>query len=255
MTTSRSKYCAVCFLLFLAFTGMQLFAQMSVSGTLSGTVTDPSGQVVPGANATLTSMKTNAVHKTTTNATGVFSFIAVQPESYTLKIEHSGFKTAERTDVVVTANERSTLGDIQLQIGAVSDTVSVEATVAGVQVDSSEHSDVLTGQQLDTLTARGRDVVSMLRTIPGVQYQADQDSVGGSYGTATPNIGGASSNTNILAVDGVVSNDQGSPNVFSSVTTLDAIGEVKVILNAYQAEYAGNGGAIMEVVTKSGGRD
>ena len=92
----------------------------------------------------------------------------------------------------------------------------------------------------------------MLRTIPGVQYQADQDSVGGSYGTGTPNIGGAASGTNILAVDGVVSNDMGTPNVFSSVTTLDAIGEVKIVLNSYQAEYAGNGGAVVQVVTKSG---
>jgi len=151
---------------------------MSVSGALSGTVLDPSGQVVPAANVTLTSSKTNAVLRTTTNATGVFSFIAVPPESYTLKVEHAGFKGAERTDVVVAANERSSIGDIQLQIGAVSDTISVEAKVQGVQTDSSEHSDVITGQQIDTLTARGRDVVSMLRTIPGVQYQADQDSVG-----------------------------------------------------------------------------
>ena len=133
--------------------------------------------------------------------------------------------------------------------------VSVTASASQVQTDSAEHSAVLTTNQLDSLTARGRDVVSLLRTIPGVTYQADQDSVGGSYGTGTPTIGGASSNTNVLAVDGVVSNDQGTPNVFSSVTTLDAIGEVKVILNSYQAEYAGNGGAIMEVVTRSGGRD
>jgi hypothetical protein len=61
--------------------------------------------------------------------------------------------------------------------------------------------------------------------------------------------------TNILAVDGVVSNDMGTPSVFSSVTTLDAIGEVKVILNSYQAEYAGNGGAVVQVVTKSGGKE
>ena len=64
-----------------------------------------------------------------------------------------------------------------------------------------------------------------------------------------------SNNTNTLAVDGVVSNDVGTPNVFSSVTTLDAIGEVKVVLNGYQAEYAGNGGPVVEVVTKSGGRE
>src|SRR5262249_40689065 len=146
-------------------------------------------------------------------------------------------------------------GDIQLQIGAVSETVTVEAKSAMVQTDSVEHSAALTSNQLETLTARGREVVSLLRTIPGVQYQADQDSAGGSFGTRTPNIAGASNNTNVLAVDGVVSNDMGSPSVFSSVTTLDAIGEVKVLVNSYQAEYTSNGGAVVEVVTKSGGRE
>src|SRR5206468_3218777 len=151
--------------------------------------------------------------------------------------------------------DRISLGDIALQIGEVSETVSVTAEAAQVQTDSSEKSAVLTSSQLTNLTARGREVVSMLRTIPGVQYQADQDSTGGSYGTGTPNIAGSFSGTNILAVDGVVSNDQGTPNIFSSVTTLDAIGEVKVLVNSYQAEYAGNGGPIVQVVTRGGGRE
>src|SRR5689334_7150569 len=95
----------------------------------------------------------------------------------------------------------------------------------------------------------------MLRTIPGVQYQSDQDSVGGSYGTSTPTLAGESANPSILAVDGVVSNDQGTPSVVSSVTTRDGIGEVKVLVNGYQAEYAGNAGAVVQVVTKSGTRE
>ena len=157
--------------------------------------------------------------------------------------------------MVIAANERVALGDIKLDIGAVTETVSVVGEGAQVQTDSSEHSAVLSSTQLTNLTAKGREVVSMLRTIPGVQYQADQDSTGGSYGTGTPNIAGSFSGTNILAVDGVVSNDQGTPNVFSSVTTLDAIGEVKVLLNSYQAEYAGNGGPIVQVVTRGGGKE
>ena len=232
-----------------------LAAQMSVNGTITGAVQDPSGQFIAGATATLTSNKTNQATSTTSNAAGVFNFVAVPPDTYKLKLEHSGFKVAERTGILLNANDRMNLGEIQLQIGAVSETISVEAQATQVQTDSSEHSAILSSTQLETLTARGRDVVSMLRTIPGVQYQSDQDSVGGQFGTGTPSIGGTLSGTNILAVDGVVSNDQGSPNVFSSVTTLDAIGEVKIILNSYQAEYAGNGGAIMQVVTKSGGRD
>ena len=129
----------------------------------------------------------------------------------------------------------------------------VSAEAAHVETDSAESSADITTQQLGNLTARGREVVSLLRTIPGVAYQADQDSPGGTYGTTSPSIRGASASMNIISVDGVVSNDQGTPSVFSSVTTMDAIGEVKVILNAYQAEYAGNGGTVVQVVSKSGG--
>src|SRR6202035_154798 len=232
-----------------------LSAQMTVTGTITGTVVDPSGQVIAGAKITLTSISTADLRTGAANEAGGFNLNAVQPDTYKLRVEQRGFKTYERSGVVVSANERVNIGEIVLQIGEVTETVSVVGEGAQVQTDSSEHSAVLTTNQLSNLTARGREVVSMLRTIPGVQYQADQDSTGGSYGTGTPNIAGSFSGTNILAVDGVVSNDQGTPNVFSSVTTLDAIGEVKVLLNSYQAEYAGNGGAIMEVVTKSGGRE
>src|SRR6266700_3162809 len=243
------------YLLVAALCAGLLPAQMTVTGTITGTVVDPSGQIIPGAKITLTSPKRGDSRSAVANEVGVFSLNAVQPDTYTLRVQHGGFKAYERKDLVASANERLSTGDVTLQIGDVSETVTVSAETAQVQTDSSEHSAILTTSQLENLTARGRDVVSMLRTIPGVQYQADQESVGGSYGTSTPSIGGTSSNVNILAVDGVVSNDQGTPSVFSSVTTLDAIGEVKVILNSYQAEYAGNGGAIMEVVTKSGGRD
>ena len=125
MTISRSVYCTAFFLLVLAIAGTQLSAQMSVNGTLSGTVLDPSGQVIPGANVTLISSKTNAVLRATSSASGTFSFVAVPPDSYTLKVERAGFNIAERTEVTIAANERSSIGDIQLQIGAVSDTISV----------------------------------------------------------------------------------------------------------------------------------
>ncbi len=244
----------VCLLL-AALAGVAAFAQMTVTGTITGTVTDPSGQVVPGAKVTLTSEATGETRTAPTNETGTFNLVALPRGTYSLRVEHGGFKAFQRTGIELTANEHLALGEIELQIGAVTETVSVVAEFATLQTDSVEHSAVLTPRQLDTLLARGREVVSLLRTIPGVQYQADQDSVGGSFGTSTPSIGGAPNSTNILAVDGVVSNDLGTPATFSSVTTLDAIGEVKVILNSYQAEYAGNGGAVVQVVTKSGGRE
>jgi len=246
-------YLAVCFLLFFAPEGNRLTAQMTVTGTVAGTVVDASAKVMPATSLTLTSETTREERKATTNGLGDFTFTAVSPDRYSLKVEHPGFKAAERTGIVVAANEHVAVGQIALQVGAVSDTVTVSAKAAQVETDSAELSDEVTTGQLGNLTARGREVVSLLRTIPGVTYQADADSAGGTYGTSSPSIRGASANMNIISVDGVVSNDQGSPSVFSSVTTMDAIGEVKVILNSYQAEYAGNGGTIVQVVSKAGG--
>ena len=244
-------YCA----LIAVWSTVPVFAQMTTTGTVEGTVMDPSGKTVPGATVSLVSDATKDVRTITAGEAGTFTFQAVMPGSYTVKAAHAGFKTFERAGIVVAANEHVSLGDIQLQVGAVTETVSVRADAAHVETDSAESSADISTEQVANLTARGREVVSLLRTIPGVAYQADQDSAGGTYGTSTPSIRGASANMNILSVDGVVSNDQGTPSVFSSVTTMDAIGEVKVILNAYQAEYAGNGGTVVQVVSKSGGTE
>ncbi len=203
----------------------------------------------------VTSASTKEVRPGNTDGAGAFNFQAVPPDTYTVKIEHPGFKSLERIGIIVSANERIALGQLTLQVGAVSETISVSAQAAHVETDSAEASAEITTDQVGNLTARGRDVVSLLRTIPGVTYQADQDSAGGSYGTSSPSIRGASANMNILSVDGVVSNDMGTPSVFSSVTTMDAIGEVKVVLNGYRAEYAGNGGTVVTIVSKSGGNE
>ena len=254
MSNTKLRNVCLCLLLAAACCGA-LTAQMTVTGTIAGNVIDPTGQAIANAKITLTNQRSGEARTAFTNELGAFTLNAVQPETYTLRVEQKGFKAYSRTGLVVSANERVSTGDVTLQVGEVTETVSVIAEAAQVQTDSSEHSAALTTTQVANLTAKGREVVSMLRTIPGVQYQADQDSTGGSYGTGTPNIAGSFSGTNILAVDGVVSNDQGTPNVFSSVTTLDAIGEVKVLLNSYQAEYAGNGGPVVQVVTRSGGKE
>ncbi len=241
-------------LLVLALAGTQLFGQVT-TGSLTGNVVDASGSTIPNANVTLTSDTTKEVHTARTNSSGTYTFVAIQPSTYTLRVEQQGFRSAERTNINVLADDRVSMGEIRLDVGTQKDTIVVEEHSTQVATDSSQITGAITSNQLSNLTARGRDVVSLLRTIPGVSYQADQDSAGGTYGTGTPSIGGTSSNNNHIAVDGVTSNDQGSPNVFSSVTTLDAIGEVKVLLNSYQAEYTGNGGPIVQVVTKSGTKD
>jgi hypothetical protein len=248
----KQKSFVAVFAMLASFWCGPLIAQMSVTGSVSGTVQDASGAVIPGALVILTSETTKDSREDKSSGEGLFSFTAVPRDSYRLKAEHAGFKTFERKGIIVSANEHVVLGVLTLEVGLSTETVTVSSEAAHVETESSADAADITTDQLGNLTARGRDVVSLLRTIPGVTYLADEDSPGGTYGTSTMSIRGASANMNILAVDGIVSNDMGSPSVFSSSTEQEAIGEVKVILNSYDAEYAGNGGAVVQVVTKSG---
>ena len=129
---------AACFV--LTGCAVQSPAQMTVTGTVSGTVVDPSSQVVPGATVTLTSEKTHDTRSITANNDGAFSFLAMQPDTYSIRVERSGFSAYQRAGVVLTANARLDLGKIQLAVGAVTETVNVQADSAVVQTDSSEQS-------------------------------------------------------------------------------------------------------------------
>ncbi|MGH9313316.1 MAG: carboxypeptidase regulatory-like domain-containing protein [Vicinamibacterales bacterium] len=230
-------------------------AAQSVSGSISGTVVDSTQQVVPGAVVTLVNEQTLSTRGTVTTDTGDFVFSAVQPGRYTVKIEMPGFRPVERQNLMLPANERLSLGTIQLEVGGITETVTTTAEGTVVQTASSERSALLTDKQIEMVAVRGRDVMSLLRVLPGVAYGAEIEAPGGSFGTTTPNISGIRNTWNTVTVDGLVGNDLGSPQIFSGTINFDAIGEVKVQLNNYQAEHGRNGGAMVSIVTKSGTRD
>lgn len=227
----------------------------TVTGTISGDVVSPDGALIPGASVTLINEGTGDSRPIVTNEFGRFVFTAVQPGTYTIKVEMSGFRTFQRQGNVLTANEHLAVGSLQLSIGDVSQEVVVVAEGTPVQTESAEHSALISSKQLELISIRGRDVTSLLRVLPGVSYQGDSESAGGGFGSTVPNIQGGRNGWSTLTVDGVRGNDLGSPHVFSSTTNFDAISEVKVLLNNYQAELGGNAGAYINVVTKSGTRD
>jgi len=227
-------------------------AAQSVSGSLAGTVVDQTRQLVPGASVTLVNEQTGDSRATTSNETGVFVFSAVQPGAYTVRVELAGFATFELRNTVVPANEQVPVGALQLNVGTLTETVTATSTGSFVQTLSSERSALITSTQLEQVADRGRDVVSLLRVLPGVSNQTPTDSPGANFGTTTPNINGNRATWNTITVDGVVGNDLGSPQVFSSSINFDAIGEVQVELNNYRAEYGRNGGPVVNIVTKSG---
>ena len=224
----------------------------TITGTVTGTVTDSGGGGIASAIATLRSRSTNEVRTVKTNESGDFVFNAVLPGTYNLTVEQTGFKTLERTGLVLTATQRLAVGTLQMAIGAVSERITVEAIGATVQTTSSGNSAELSGKQLNQLMTRGRDVISLLRVLPGVGTGNDENALGGTFGTGTPNIGGQRNGMNTMSSDGQSGNDADGVGGFNGMTSLDAIAEVKVLLNSYQAEYGRNGGASINLVTKSG---
>jgi hypothetical protein len=222
------------------------------TGTVSGTVIDTSNQVVPGATILLTNEATGDGRTATSAGDGTFTFRAVPPGSYTVKIELTGFRTHEQKKTIVNASSRVDLGNVKLEVGNVTEVVSVVAEGAAIETKNSDYSGILTSTQISEIQTRGRDVVNLLRLLPGVHYESDIEAMGDSFGSQIPNIGGMRKHWNQVTVDGLNGNELSGTNRMNSTINLDAIAEVKVLLNTYRAEFGHTGGANIEVVSKSG---
>ena len=227
-------------------------AAQTVTGTISGTVVDASDSAIAGAAVTITNAKTGNKRTVTTNESGGFSVPALQPDVYTLKIEHSGFRALERRNVVLSANETLALGRIALEVGQVTEVVTTVAEGATVEKESSDLTGRLTSDQISLISTKGRDITSLLRLVPGVSYIDDVDSVGDGFGTDLPNVSGQRGRSTVSTVNGLNASEPSGSNKISMTTNQDAIAEVKVLRNNYAPESGNNGGAEINIVTKSG---
>ena len=225
------------------------------SGTVAGTVVDASGQVVPGATVTLTNEATVDARTMPSNERGEFAFRAVPPGSYTVRIELAGFRAIDQRHNIVNASSQINLGRLVLEIGALNEVVTVQSAGTFVETTNSDYSSLLTEKQLAQIQTRGRDVMSLLKLLPGVRAENDIDAMGDSFGSNVPNINGMRRAWNQVTVDGLNGNELSGTSRFSSAINLDAIAEVKVLLNTYKAEFGRTGGANIEIVSKSGSMD
>jgi hypothetical protein len=225
------------------------------TGTLSAVVVDASGQVLPGVTVSLVNEATGATRTMTTDDRGAFTFRAVEPGSYTLVAELLGFRRYEQQHNVVNASSPLSLGDVKLEIGAVAESVTVLAQGTVVETKNSDYSGLLTSKQIAQIQTKGRDVVNLLRLLPGVHYENDIDAMGDSFGSQIPNIGGQRRAWNQVTVDGLNGNELSGTGRMNSSINLDAIAEVKVLLNTYKPEFGHSAGANIEIVSKSGSAD
>jgi len=227
-------------------------ARAQDTGVVTGSVVDASEQVIPGATVTLVNEATSDTRTLVTDGSGAFTFRAVQPGSYTVVVELAGFRKYERRNNVLNASSQLAIGALTLEIGAVTEVVTVTAQGTMVETKNSDYSGLLTSTQIAQIQTKGRDVVNLLRLLPGVHYENDIDAMGDSFGSQIPNIGGQRRTWNQVTVDGLNGNELSGTSRMNSSINLDAIAEVKVLLNTYKAEFGHSAGANIEIVSKSG---
>ena len=139
------------------------------SGSISGVVKDRQGAVVPNAKVILINQAQGTVtRELTSGADGNFAVTPLLPATYTVTVEATGFKKFERKDIRLFANDRISIGDITLEVGALTETITVEAAAVQLQTQSAERSGVITGSQTVNLALNGRNYLDLIKTVPGV---------------------------------------------------------------------------------------
>ncbi len=225
----------------------------TTSASVSGAVSDNQGAMLPGVTVTLTSKTQGNALSTTTDNEGRFVFTIVRPDTYTLSLTLSGFKTIERTNVVVNANDKFSAGTMTMEVGAVTEEVTVSSRVSELQTTSGERSFALENEALKNIANNGRMLFNFATLVPGALPQGMGGSEIGSVSGFTVN--GQRPNSNNITIDGVANIDTGDNGGNMATTNIDSVAEFKVLTNAYQAEYGRAVGAQLQVVTKSGSQD
>lgn len=253
LNCARPHVPAALFCLLLTVGSGLLFGQ-GLTGRLSGTVTDSTGAVVSGADVSIINKLSSQSRTAKTNDEGYFQFTELLPGSYSLSITASGFKKLEQTDIPISATERVTLPPLILEVGGVTETVSITAEAARVQTESAERSGLINSRQMMELPLKGRSYLGTAKLLPGVIDTSNRESPGWND-LANVNINGTRAGSINLTLDGVSSLDTGSLTGPYLAPSIDAVAEVKVLLSNYQAEYGRSSGGTINTVIKSGTRD
>jgi hypothetical protein len=223
----------------------------SVTGQVSGRVTDPTGALIVGAKVQLTHDLSKQVRDFTTETSGTFIFTGLVPGSYSIHVAQPGFKAYDQRAIVVAAQERVDLHEIRLEVGDVTTSVEVSASTVHVATDSSDRSIAINLHQIDDTPTRGRNPLNVIMTLPGVQTVASNDYRGWNGG-GIPGVNGGQQGQIILNVDGAASQDSGNLNPGYISPSMDSVGEVKLLTSNYTAEYGGRTAGQLTLTTKNG---
>ena len=232
--------------------GANLHAQ---TGSITGTVVDPSGAAIPGAQVQVINQATgDLTREATTDGAGVFRALNVPAATYRIKVSASGMEVLDRNGVVLDQDQSLGLGQLALTLGQATQTVTVSTQTPLIDTATSNNAAVIDQRQVTEQPLNGRDFESLMTTLPGVvtnnnsQFrlvfnQTDDFYVNGMRGTA-----------NNFFLDGIINTDVGANDGEYTNLSIDAVGEFKTLTGNFNAEYGRSPGVMILVNTKSGGQ-
>jgi len=241
--------CVSLVLALLVFSAAAAFAQTSTS-RITGTVTDPSGAVVPGASVTAINEATGVTYSQVTTEGGVYAFPSLPLGAYTIKVELSGFKTAQNKGNILEINTPLVV-NVHLQVGGTSEVVSVIGDYQKLETTSAQIGNTIEQKAIESLPLNGRNPLSLLTLEPGVVQR--------SYGGAGSgmHVNGSRDRAYNVTIDGIDANESSVPNPMSNVYRLnpDNVQEFRTITSNATAEQGRNSGANIAIATRQGTND
>ncbi len=236
----------------LLFLGLFVTQASAQQATIVGTVTDPSGAAVPNAAVTITQHETGTVRNAVTGSDGQYVVPDLGIGHYSVKVDATGFKRVEESNITLAVGDRAR-HDFKLEVGSAQEQVTVEAAAVGVQTESGEVSNVITGNQVEALATNGRSIYSLVNLTTGSSsLQMDFQTPTPVGGDAMVSFNGQRSGHNLYMLDGGEDLDRGGAGNFSVMPSLESIAEFRQLTSNYSAEYGLSSAATMTTALKSG---
>ncbi len=233
----------------LALPAISLLAQQE-SGTILGTVTDPQDAAVIGAQVSIRNVDTGVVKNTPVTSTGQYSVPFLVPGNYSVTASAGGFKKTIRTGIILRVADQLVI-DIKLEVGTISDSVTVSASGPVVDSATTTLGQVIESRRIVDLPLNGRDPTALAALAPGVIPPAAP--LTAAQGGTIPSINGGNTSTSTVTVDGATDvNPRSTSYLLLYTPNVDAVEEFKVQTNSMSAEYGRTNGGVISIVTRSG---
>ena len=224
------------------------WAQLGTA-TMSGNVTDSSGAIVVGASVSATNNGTGFQRQTTTNQQGQYNLPGLNPGSYSVSVEFTGFRRAELSDITLQVDQNARI-DVSLEVGATTETVEITAQAPLIESQNAALGAVVDTQKILALPLNGRNFLQLARLVPGVNTGTE----GGDAGPDGFSANGLRADQNAFQIDGT-SNSDPVRNQITFKPSIDSLQEFKIETSNYSAEFGKGAGAQINVITRSGTKE